>query len=69
MTMDTTTKSKEYKTKMQKDTTTKSTKEGYNRIQQLNPQTISNQMKAKARISLHEIMGENDLGSILFDYF
>ena len=54
---------------MQKDTTTKSTKEGYNRIQQLNPQTISNQMKAKARISLHEIMGENDLGSILFDYF
>ena len=68
MTMDTTTKSKEYKTKMQKDTTTKSAKKK-RRIQELNPQTISNQMKAKARISLHEIMGENDLGSILFDYF
>ena len=26
-------------------------------------------MRAKARISLHEIMGENDLGRIFFDYF
>ena len=51
---------------MQKDTTTKSAKR---RIQELNPQTISNQMRAKARISLHEIMGENDLGRIFFDYF